>query len=77
MPNGFLAHALRASCRKSSRLSAMAVLPLPASIFVPARSACYRLQRSVLPSAETTDTRELLLNELYRRIQLVLKLFKD
>lgn len=39
MPTGIW-HALRASCRESSQPFSMTVLPLRASIFVPARSAC-------------------------------------
>ena len=39
MPTGIW-HALRASCRESSQPFSMTVLPLRASIFVPAHSAC-------------------------------------
>jgi hypothetical protein len=53
MPTGIW-HALRASCRESSQPFSMTVLPLRASIFVPARSACL----TSTPTYQVSGSRE-------------------
>lgn len=83
------ARALRDGCREpssSTRLGPVGFHPR-ASAFRPARSACQfdltsaleglDLEVSVWPPAESAITTDLLLDEFYRRVQLVLYLFED
>ncbi|VEF11884.1 Uncharacterised protein [Pseudomonas fluorescens] len=81
--------ALWDGCRepsRSPRLGPVGFHPR-ASASRPARSACqfdltsalegFDLEASVWPPAESAITTELLLDEFYRRVQLVLYLFKN
>jgi hypothetical protein len=85
----FSARALRDGCREPSRSTRLGPVGLHprASAFRPARSACQfdltsaleglDLEVSVWRPAESAITTDLLLDEFYRRVQLMLYLFKN